>query len=92
MQIAVVPPQLPIAQPEATPAVAEPEMIPVAGGTFRMGSNEDPSEQPIHSVAVAAFLIGKYPVTVRQWRDCVKAKACDYVPNGGDDAPVNNVS
>jgi formylglycine-generating enzyme required for sulfatase activity/class 3 adenylate cyclase len=92
MQIAVVPPQPPIAQPEATPAVAEPEMIPVAGGTFRMGSNEDPSEQPIHSVAVAAFLIGKYPVTVRQWRDCVKAKACDYVPNGGDDAPVNNVS
>ena len=55
-------------------AIAEPEMVPVAGGTFRMGSNEDPSEQPIHAVTVGSFLMAKYPVTVRQWRECVKGE------------------
>lgn len=67
-------------------------MVPIAGGTFRMGSNEDPSEQPVRSVAVGQFVMAKYLVTVRQWRDCVKAKACSYSPTGGDDAPVNNIS
>ena len=36
--------------------------------------------------------MGKCLVTVGQWRKCVRAKACDYVPNSSDDAPVNNVS
>jgi formylglycine-generating enzyme required for sulfatase activity/class 3 adenylate cyclase len=89
---ATVPPPLPAKQPDASPAVTEPEMIPIARGTFRMGSTEDSSEQPTHSVTVGPFLIAKYPVTVRQWRACVAAKACSYVPNGGDDAPVSNVS
>jgi formylglycine-generating enzyme required for sulfatase activity len=57
-----------------------------------MGSNDDSSEQPVHSVTVRPFLIGKYPVTVRQWRACVEAKACSYIPTGGDEAPVTNVS
>ncbi|MCW3475469.1 formylglycine-generating enzyme family protein, partial [Limobrevibacterium gyesilva] len=92
MQAVVVPPRLQPAQAESTPAIAEPEMIPVAGGTLRMGSNEDLSEQPIHSVKVGSFLIAKYPVTVRQWRACVAAKACSYAPDGNDDAPVGNVS
>jgi formylglycine-generating enzyme required for sulfatase activity len=89
MQAVVVPPAR---QPDAAPATLEPEMIPIAGGTFRMGSTEDPSEQPVHSVTVQPFLIAKYPVTVRQWRACVAAKACTYLPNSDDDAPVSNVS
>ncbi len=92
MQALAVTPQPPAKQPNSAPTAAEPEMIGVAGGTFRMGSADDPSEQPVHSVTVQSFLIAKYPVTVRQWRACVAAKACAFVPNGGDDAPVNNVS
>jgi formylglycine-generating enzyme required for sulfatase activity/class 3 adenylate cyclase len=92
MEAAAVPPRLQNAQPETVHAIAQPEVVAIAGGTFRMGSNEDPSEQPVHGVTVGPFLMAKYPVTVRQWRECAKAKACGYVPNGDDEAPVNNVS
>ena len=92
MQAAVIPPRVQINQPDAKATVTEPEMIPIAGGTFRMGSAEDASEEPAHNVTVAPFLIAKYPITNRQWRECVNARACSYVPNGGDDAPVSNVS
>jgi formylglycine-generating enzyme required for sulfatase activity/class 3 adenylate cyclase len=91
-QTAAVLPRLETAQPDAAPAIVEPEMIAIAGGTFRMGSNEDASEQPARGVTIGTFLMAKYLVTVRQWRECVKAKACGYTPNGTDDAPVNNVS
>ncbi len=92
IQGATVSPRLPTGRPDASPVIIEPEMIPIARGTFRMGSTENLSEQPVHSVTVGPFLVAKYPVTVRQWRACVAAKACTYVPDSGDDAPVNNVS
>ena len=74
--------------------VDEPKMIVVSGGIFRMGSTDDPSEQPIHSVIIKPFLMGKSLITVREWRECVTAKACSYEPKASDhdDAPVNNVS
>ncbi len=92
MLAAAVPPRPDTGQPDAVRAIAQPEMVAIAGGTFRMGSNEDPSEQPVHGVTVGPFLMAKYLVTIRQWRECVRAKACSYVPSGDDDAPVNNVS
>ena len=92
LQAAIAPPQIRSAQQEAAPVVAEPEMIPIAGGVFRMGSNEDPTEQPVHNVTIRPFLVAKYPVTIRQWRACLAAKACSYAPKGDDDAPVSNVS
>jgi formylglycine-generating enzyme required for sulfatase activity/class 3 adenylate cyclase len=92
LQAAAVPPRPEPVQPEAAQAIAAPEMVAIAGGTFRMGSNEDPSEQPVHGVTVGPFQMAKYLVTVRQWRECVRAKACSYVPTAADDAPVNNVS
>src|SRR6476661_7555587 len=57
-----------------------------------MGSNDDPSEKPIHRVTIKPFAISKFPITNREWRTCVAAKGCDYVPVGDDDAPVANVS
>ena len=57
-----------------------------------MGSNDDPSEKPIHRVTIKPFAISKFPITNREWKECVAAKACDYVPDGNDDAPVANVS
>jgi formylglycine-generating enzyme required for sulfatase activity/class 3 adenylate cyclase len=92
LQAPTAPPRLQIAPPDTAPAVTEPEMVPIRGGVFRMGSNEDPSEEPAHKVTVRAFLMAKYPVTVRQWRECVRAKGCDYVPPGNDDAPMTNIS
>jgi formylglycine-generating enzyme required for sulfatase activity/class 3 adenylate cyclase len=92
LQAAAVPPRLQIGSPEPAPGAVNPEMVPIPGGVFRMGSNEDPSEEPPHKVTIRAFLLAKYPITVRQWRECVRAKGCDYIPNGSDDAPVTNVS
>jgi formylglycine-generating enzyme required for sulfatase activity len=69
-----------------------PEMVNLAGGTFTMGSTEDPSEKPPHDVTVAAFALGRYPVTIGEWRQCVAGKACSYQPDGDDNLPVYNVS
>jgi formylglycine-generating enzyme required for sulfatase activity len=57
-----------------------------------MGSNDDPSEKPIHQVEIKSFAIGKFPVTVHEWNQCVAAHACTYSTSGKDDAPVTNVS
>jgi formylglycine-generating enzyme required for sulfatase activity len=69
-----------------------PEMINLPGGQFTMGSNDDPSERPPHEVTVAPFALGRYPVTIGEWRHCVAEKACGYGPNGDDNLPVHNVS
>jgi class 3 adenylate cyclase len=80
--------------PPAVPAAAQliPEMVSIPGGTFLMGSGDDPSEKPIHRVTVQPFSIGKFPVTVREWNACVAARSCSYTPTGDDDAPVANLS
>ncbi|NEU94667.1 SUMF1/EgtB/PvdO family nonheme iron enzyme [Bradyrhizobium uaiense] len=84
----------PQAAPSATPAasVPEPEMVSLQGGSFSMGSNDDPSERPIRRVTVKPFAMGKYPVTVREWNACAAAKACGFTASGKDDIPVTNVS
>jgi formylglycine-generating enzyme required for sulfatase activity len=88
-QAAVVPP----APQAALQPVVEPEMVTLLGGKFPMGSNNDPSERPIHQVDIKPFAIGKFPITVRQWKQCVAANACaGGVTAGDDDAPVTNVS
>jgi formylglycine-generating enzyme required for sulfatase activity/uncharacterized caspase-like protein len=69
-----------------------PEMVNLPGGTFAMGSHEDPSEKPVHEVSVGAFALGRYPVTIGEWRQCVADKACSYEPTGDDKLPVYNVS
>jgi formylglycine-generating enzyme required for sulfatase activity/class 3 adenylate cyclase len=81
-----------IAPQPVAPSLREPEMIPIQGGSFAMGSNDDISEKPVHRVAVKPFAISKFPVTVREWNDCAAAKACPFVAKGKDDAPVTDVS
>ena len=52
------------------------EMVSIPGGTFRMGdlSGEgDEHEQPVHTVTVPAFMMGKHEVTVGQFRRFVEA-------------------
>jgi formylglycine-generating enzyme required for sulfatase activity len=74
-----------------------PTLVRVSAGSFRMGSEKgDPSEQPAHTVRVAKqFAIGKYEVTVAEWKACAAAKACTYVPDlkdVPDTAPVHRLS
>ncbi|MDX2245988.1 MAG: SUMF1/EgtB/PvdO family nonheme iron enzyme [Bacteroidia bacterium] len=45
-----------------------PEMIPIKGGTFIMGSNLGASnEKPLHKVTVSDFVLGKTAVTVAEF-------------------------
>lgn len=54
-------------------------MVPIAGGSFAMGSdaadaNQD--ERPVHRVTVAGFRMDRTEVTVRAYRACVSAGKC----------------
>jgi len=67
-------------------------MVEVPAGMFMMGSNEDSSEKPIHPVTIRPFAIGRFPVTIGEWRQCVADKACSYEPTGDDRSPARNLS
>ncbi|MBV8525125.1 MAG: SUMF1/EgtB/PvdO family nonheme iron enzyme, partial [Acetobacteraceae bacterium] len=73
-----------------------PVMVPLAGGSFIMGSNNDPSERPMHRVSIAPFAIGKFEVTVSEWNACVGGGGCSYKPtqseDGGETRPMTNLS
>jgi formylglycine-generating enzyme required for sulfatase activity len=49
------------------------DFIFVQGGTFQMGSNESDDEKPVHSVTVGDFYIGKYEVTVAEFKKFIDA-------------------
>ena len=52
------------------------EMVSIPGGTFQMGDlsgDGDDDEKPVHGVTVPAFMMGKYEVTVGQFRRFVEA-------------------
>jgi formylglycine-generating enzyme required for sulfatase activity len=50
------------------------DMVRIAGGTFRMGSDRHyPEEAPAHRVTVGEFWIDRTPVTNRQFKQFVKA-------------------
>jgi len=61
----------------------KPEVVFVQGGTFQMGSNDGGIyEKPVHSVTVSDFSIGKYEVTVGQYK-----KFCESTGRSMPDAP-----
>ncbi len=80
------------APPAAAAAVAEPAMVALTGGEFRMGSADDPSERPAHSVVVAPFLLARKAVTVQEWQRCVEAQGCLPIVKGKPQDPALNVS
>jgi formylglycine-generating enzyme required for sulfatase activity/class 3 adenylate cyclase len=92
----IKPPQLPAQASVPFEIVRDceqcPQLVSLPGGAFSMGSNDDPTEKPMHQVTVPPFAIGRLPVTIGEWKQCVAAKACTYVPSGGDEMPVHNVS
>ena len=75
--------------------------IPIPAGSFLMGSpstelNRNSDEEPLHTVTLPAFLMGKYEVTFEQWDVCIAARGCKYRPSdqgwGRNRQPVINVS
>ncbi|MGQ0484930.1 MAG: SUMF1/EgtB/PvdO family nonheme iron enzyme [Hyphomicrobiales bacterium] len=73
-----------------------PIMVSVPGGTFVMGSSDgNRNERPVRKVTVKRFAAGKYEISMREWRACVKAGACAEVPEmdaSDGSAPVRNIS
>lgn len=64
-------------------------MVRVSAGIYLTGSVSPADGAPHQSVDLQAFMIGKYPVTNRQFREW--RSSFDY-PRGGDELPVVNVS
>ena len=78
-------------------AQPHPEMIKVEGGTFTMGSNSgDDDEKLAHRVTVSSFSIGKYEVTVAEYKAfCTAAgRRMPVAPSWGwnDKHPMVNLS
>ncbi|MBV9654077.1 MAG: SUMF1/EgtB/PvdO family nonheme iron enzyme [Acetobacteraceae bacterium] len=74
-----------------------PVLVAVPAGTLTMGSGDDPTEKPVHKVAIPAFLLAKYEVSVAEWAACVDAGACSYKPPPPIDSdpartPITNLS
>lgn len=68
-------------------------MVLVKGGMFRMGDvfNEGHrAEQPVHTVEVADFYLGKYPVTQGQWKAVMGTNPSRFQEH--DLLPVEQVS
>ena len=69
-----------------------PEMVVIPAGTFQMGSNNgDSYEQPVHSVNIRQFAIGKTEVTQAQWQAVMGSNPSEF-KSCGSDCPVENVS
>ena len=68
-------------------APPDPEnMVLIPGGTFQMGSNDgDSDEKPPHSVTLGSFYMGKYEVTLRQFKEFIDASGykTDAEKDGG---------
>src|SRR5262245_35696690 len=65
---------LPLIEAGTGIAPPRPEMVWVAGGTFRMGSDEHyPAAAPVHRVPVDGVSIDRTPVTNREFRKFVNA-------------------
>lgn len=68
-----------------------PAMITVPGGSFKMGSNNHSSEQPIRTVSVPSFLLGKYEVTQGEWK-AVMGSNPSANTSCGNHCPVERIS
>ena len=86
---------------EMTPESLQIEMVPIAGGSFRMGGTADLYEKhwhdrdfswsdnltPIRDVTVSDFEISRYPITVGQYRKAVECGVCNPPQEGWSEAP-----
>ncbi|MCI5212216.1 MAG: formylglycine-generating enzyme family protein, partial [Candidatus Electrothrix sp. ATG2] len=63
-----------------------PAMVPIKGGSFRMGDIQgqgEDDEKPVHKVSVDAFALGRYEVTVGEFRAFIEQSGYQFKDNGG---------
>jgi len=60
-------------QSDKNKSAIEPIMATIPAGSFEMGSMASESSQPIHNVNISEFSMGKYEVTVNEFRQFVEA-------------------
>ncbi len=79
--------------------IREPDMVEIPGGEFQMGDMEglgSPQEQPIRTVTIAPFHLGKHEVTFDEYDQFVELTASSYSPKyqnwGRGRRPVIHVS
>jgi formylglycine-generating enzyme required for sulfatase activity len=97
-------PVVPTTPPRGQPAEGKsfqdcptcPRMVRIPAGGYMMGLGaRDAESMPAHHVDVKPFAIGQYPVTVGEWKACVAAKGCNFLPRMrvmDDRTPVHNLS
>ena len=68
-----------------------PEMVYLSGGHFEMGSNLQPSEMPVHKVAITSFYVGKTEITQAQWQDVMSDNPSRF-RGVGSNWPVESIS
>jgi formylglycine-generating enzyme len=71
------------------------KFIWIEGGCYKMGSppradGRDSDEQPVHSVCLSDFWIGKYEVTQAEWRTIMRNNPSKF--KKGDSHPVERVN
>jgi eukaryotic-like serine/threonine-protein kinase len=80
------------AQSPAAASAPEIELVEIAPGSFFMGSEEKPDEQPIHRVNIGySFFMSKYEITQAQWK-AVMGENPSVFKDCGERCPVENIS
>ena len=73
-----------------------PWMVRIPAGSLMMGQGaRDAEAMPAHRVELRAFSLGQAPVTVAEWKACMAAGGCNFLPRmrvATDRTPVHNVS
>ena len=68
-------------------------MVLAPPGEFDMGDDDFEAAQPVHTVAVAAFYLGKYEITQAQWEAVMGANPSAHRGSGQEtNLPVERVS
>ncbi len=76
---------------QTSSAFTEPVMVFVEGGSFTCGSNSgEPNEQPVHTVTLPSFYIGKYEVTQGLWQSVLEANPSFF--KSGNDYPLEEAN
>jgi Sulfatase-modifying factor enzyme 1/TIR domain len=68
-----------------------PQMMVVPAGKFTMGSSSDDNERS-QLIEFDRFAVGRFPVTVDEWDNCVADRACSAHHNLPGDSPAAVVS
>jgi len=68
-----------------------PEMVVIPAGSFVMGSEKNADEQPMHTVTIRSFLMGKTEVTQKLWISIMGGNP-SWAAACGQDCPVERIS